>query len=488
MSNSKSIDTIVVGSGPNGLAAAITCAKAGRSVRVLEAKQSPGGAVSSADLTEAGFIHDVGAAVFPIAIGTPFFRGLPLEEHGLSWIFPEASLAHPLDDENAAIIYRDWDKTVDDLGIDGRGYALLTGLFKGRWDKLADDLLSPLHMPGHPVLFASFGLRTILPVMLLAKVLFKTAKGRALLAGLGAHSILPLSHPLSSAFALLMAVSCNSPGWPIPRGGSGRVSAALASYLQSLGGEIITSQEVRNLNDIEPAHAVFFDLAPVHMLRIAGNRLPPVYRQKLSRYRYGPGVFKVDWALRGTIPWKAPECLKAATIHVGGSMEEIAASERAVWKGFHPERPFVICVQPSLFDATRAPDGCHIAWAYCHVPNGSTFDMTERIERQIERFAPGFRDLVIGRSIMPPASIEKFDANCIGGDIAGGMNSIRQMLARPVFSTNPYAMPLPGMYLCSASTPPGGGVHGMCGYHAARIYLEETEKRERRCQDSGVRI
>ena len=467
-------DSVVVGSGPNGLAAAITLAGQGRSVLVYESRQNPGGAVSSAELTLPGFIHDVGAAVFPMVLDTPFFRGLPLKGHGLELIFPHASLAHPFDDGTAALIYRDVDKTIDRLGADGRGYEILVKPILKRWNELSCDLLSPLHIPYHPLHLANFGIRVIAPVTVLARSVFRTPNARALLAGLGAHSILALTHPLSSLFGIIMAVSCHNPGWPIVRGGAGVLSHALVSYLTSLGGKIMLSHEVRDLNDIEPSRALFFDLAPAGVLKIAGDKLPSAYRDRLARHRAGPGVFKVDWALDGPIPWKAPECLEAATVHIGGSLEDIARSERDVWKGSHPERPFVFLVQPSLFDSSRTPYGKHTAWAYCHVPNGSDFDMTGRIEAQIERFAPGFRDSIIGRNIMPPSAIERFDANCIGGDIAGGANTIRGLFARPVLSLNPYAMPADHMYICSASTPPGGGVHGLCGFHAAHRYLEIT--------------
>jgi len=465
-------DSIVVGSGPNGLAAAITLAGQGRSVLVYESRQSPGGAVSSAELTLPGFIHDVGAAVFPMVLDTPFFRGLPLKGYGLELIFPHASLAHPFDDGTAALIYRDVDRTIDRLGADGRGYGILVKPIIKRWSELSCDLLSPLHIPYHPLHLANFGIRVIAPVTALARSIFRTPKARALLAGLGAHSILPLTHPLSSLFGIIMAVSCHHPGWPIVRGGAGVLSHALVLHLTSLGGKIMLSHEVRDLNDIEPSRALFFDLAPSGVLRIAGDKLPSAYRKRLACHRAGSGAFKVDWALDGPIPWKAPECLEAATVHLGGSLEEIALSERDVWKGSHPERPFVFLVQPSLFDPSRTPYGKHTAWAYCHVPNGSDFDMTGRIEAQIERFAPGFRDIIIGRNVMPPSAIERFDANCTGGDIAGGANTIRGLFARPVLSFNPYAMPADHMYICSASTPPGGGVHGLCGFHAAHRYLE----------------
>lgn len=465
-------DAAVVGSGPNGLAAAITLARAGRSVVVLETRDTPGGAVASAELTLPGFIHDVGAAVFPMVVDTPFFRDLPLQEHGLELIFPEASVVHPFDDGTAAVVYRDLSMTAEGLGADGPRYRWLMEPILQGWDGLVQELFAPPHLPRHVVSLAAFGMRVCLPVTLMARALFRTDKARGLMAGLASHSILPLTHPLSSSFAAIMASNCHRPGWPIARGGAGSLAKAMVSYLDSLNGSIKPSREVASLTDIVPAQAVFFDLVPRHVIRIAGERLPGEYRERLGRFRPGPGAFKVDWALGGPIPWKAPECPMAATVHLGGSLEEIATAEGEVWKGRCPERPFVLLVQPSLFDPSRAPEGRHTAWAYCHVPNGSQTDMTERIEAQVERFAPGFKDRIIGRSVMPPSAIERFDANCIGGDIAGGANTIRQLFGRPVLSSNPYAMPAPGMYLCSASTPPGGGVHGLCGYYAARAFLE----------------
>lgn len=464
-------DAAVIGSGPNGLAAAITLAVSGRKVVVHEAADAVGGAVRSGEATLPGFTHDLGAAVFPMAVDTPFFRDIPLKEFGLELIFPPASVAHPLDDGTASVIYRDPDRTAEGLGPDGPRYKALMEPLLRHWDGLVDDLFTPLHLPKHPVSLLAFGVRVFLPVSILARSLFRTDRARGLMAGLAAHSILPLSHPMATSFALIMAANCHRPGWPIARGGAGALSGALAAYLRSLGGEIVLGHEVRSMTDMEPTGAVFFDTAPVHALRIAGDRLPQSYRDRLRRFRQGPGAFKVDWALAGPIPWKAEACRDAATVHVGGSLDEIARAEGGVWKAVHPERPFVLLVQPSLFDGSRAPAGRHTAWAYCHVPGGSTVDMTGRIEAQVERFAPGFKDLIMARNVMGPSVIERFDPNCIGGDIAGGANTVGQIFGRPVFSANPYAMPAPGMYLCSASTPPGGGVHGLCGYHAARAFL-----------------
>lgn len=471
MRGNNRYDAAVVGSGPNGLAAAITLAGAGRKVVVYESGHTPGGAVRSGEPVLPGFIHDMGAAVFPMAVETPFFRGIPLRDFGLEFIFPRASVAHPFDDGTAAVIFRDLERTVEGLGPDGARYRAFMLPLLQRWDDLADDLLTPAHIPRHLEPMAAFALRVCMPAGIMARARFKTTHARGLMAGLAAHSILPLSHPMSSPFAVVMAVHCHWPGWAIVKGGAGALTGAMASYLRSLGGEVVLDHEVYGLTAMEPTGAVFFDTALPHMLRIAGERLPQAYRRRLMKFRQGPGAFKVDWALQGPIPWTASACSEAATVHIGGRLEDIALAEAQVWKGVHPDRPFVLLVQPSLFDGSRAPAGRHTAWAYCHVPAGSEYDMTGRIEAQVERFAPGFKDLVLARHVMGPAAIERFDANCIGGDIAGGANTASQIFGRPVFSANPYAMPAPGMYLCSASTPPGGGVHGLCGYHAARAFL-----------------
>jgi len=475
MHDNNNCDFLVVGSGPNGLSAAITLARAGKSVAVLEAKNTAGGSVCSRELTLPGFIHDVGSAVFPMAVNTPFFRTIDWKETSLEWIFPPASLAHPFDDGTALILYQSIDKTMENLGRDARAYERLVRPFASRWDALAEDILKPLHLPMHPLMLSSFGSLSLWPAAMLARLFFRTPKVRSLFAGLGAHAILPLGHAFTSAFALVMAVTAHNPGWPIPRGGAGSVSQALISCLESLGGKVLTSLPVRSVHDLPAGAGVLFDLTPQQILEIAGSTLQGRYRQKLSGYRYGPGVFKVDWALDGPIPWKAPECSLAGTVHVGGTIDEIELCERQVSEGTVPQRPFVLCTQPSLFDDSRCPAGSHMAWAYCHVPSRSGADMTRRIEQQIERFAPGFESRILARHVMNTDSLEVFNANLIGGDIAGGSQDWRQLFARPVLGLNPYSMPFPGWYICSSSTPPGAGVHGMCGYNAAMSALKDAK-------------
>ena len=467
MPKKSSYDCVVVGSGPNGLAAAITLARLKRSVVVHEAKDMAGGWLCSQELTLPGFVHDTGPAVFPLAAGSPFFSGISLDRFGLEWIYPPGSVAHPFDDASAVVLYRSIDETLGNLGADARAYERIVRPLCSRWDSLAEDILRPPGMPGHIADVAAFALMAPWPLSLFARCCFKTQKVRALFAGLGAHAILPLTHPFTTAFALVMSITAHNPGWVLPRGGAVSVAHSLQACLRSLGGEILLSSKIASVHDLPAAEKVFFDLTPRQVMGVEGINLPERYRRKLSRYRYGPGAFKIDWALDGPIPWKAKQCTHAGTVHVGGSLHEIELSEKQVWKGIHPERPFVLCVQPSLFDPGRAPDKKHTAWAYCHVPNGSDFDMTGRIERQMERFAPGFGDRILARHVMTPHDLEAFNANCIGGDIAGGAQDWRQLFTRPVVSLDPYAIPAPGMYICSASTPPGGGVHGMCGYNAA---------------------
>lgn len=468
----------VIGSGPNGLAAAITLAREGVQTTLLEARDEIGGGASSAALTLPGFTHDVCSAVHPLGAASPFFRTLPLTAHGLRWIAPPAALAHPLDDGTAAVLENSLEATVAGLGCDGRRYGRLAAPLAARYAELAAEILAPPHVPRHPALFARFGLLAGWPADWTARALFREAKGRALFAGLAGHSVLPLESLASSAVAWVLALAAPAAGWPIPEGGSGRISAALASYLRSLGGRIETGAEVRSLDELGEAQVVLCDLTPAQLLRVAGARLPEGYRRRLRAFRYGPGVFKVDWALRGPIPWAAPECARAATVHLGGTLEEIAASERAPWEGRAAERPFVLLTQPSLFDPTRAPSGAHTAWAYCHVPNGSAADMTERIEAQVERFAPGFRARVAARSARGPAELERRNANLVGGDITGGAQDLKQLFLRPARGL--YRTPVPGLYLCSASTPPGGGVHGMCGFHAARAALADASSGRRK--------
>ena len=467
----RSYEAIVVGSGPNGLAAAITLAQADRSVLVLEANDTIGGGARSAELTLPGFVHDVCSAAYPLAVGSPFFPRLPLSEHGLEWIHSPAALAHPLDDGTAVVLERSVEETCDRLGRDATAYRRLMAPLVADWNKLAVDLLGPIRPPRYPLAMARFGLRAIRSARGLGEALFREERARALFAGMAVHSFMPLEKPPTAAFGLVLGITGHAVGWPLPRGGAQNISNGLAFYLQSLGGEIVTSTRVESVDELPPARAILLDVTPRQLLSIAGHRLPTGYRRKLHGYRYGPGAFKMDWALDSPIPWKAEECARAITVHLGATMGEIAASERAVREGKHPERPFVLVAQPSLFDPTRAPNGKHTVWAYRHVPNGSTFDMTERIEAQIERFAPGFRERVIGRSIMPPARLEEHNPNYIGGDINGGVQDFRQMYTRPTMRLVPYSTPVRGLYICSSSTPPGGGVHGLCGHFAALAAL-----------------
>jgi phytoene dehydrogenase-like protein len=467
----RSYDAVVVGSGPNGLAAAITLARAGHSVLVLEAEATVGGGTRSAHLTAPGFLHDLCSSIHPLAAASPFFRTLPLERYGVEWVHAPAPLAHPLDDGTAVVLERPVDATADGLGPDARAYRRLMGPLVEGCERLLPDLLRPLRLPRHPVAVGRFGWHAFRSAHRLADQWFTGVRARGLFAGNAAHAILPLDALFTASFGLLLGMLGHAVGWPFPRGGTQRIADAMASYLASLGGEIVTGRPVRSLSDVPPARATLLDVTPRQLLGIAGDRLPAGYRRRLAGYRYGPGVFKLDFALDGPIPWTAAECARAATVHVGGTLEEIAAGEQAVANGAHPDRPFVLLAQPSLFDPTRAPAGKHTVWAYCHVPNGSTVDMTERIERQIERFAPGFRDRVLARSVIGPAELERHNANCVGGDVTGGSNDARQLFMRPTWGLVPYATPVTGLFICSASTPPGGGVHGMCGYLAARAAM-----------------
>ncbi len=464
-------DAIVVGSGPNGLGAAIVLARAGLSVRVLEGEATIGGGCRSAELTLPGFVHDICAAIHPLAAASSFMRSVPLERHGVEWVHSPAALAHPFDDGTAALLLRSVDETAAGLGDDAGQYRRLMAPLVERADPLLDDLLAPLRVPGHPGAIARFSARAALPASVLARRSFRGAHARGLFAGLAAHSMLPLTRLPSAAFGLVLGVLAHSAGWPLARGGSQRLADGLAAYLGSLGGEVETGRRVGSLAEFGQARPLLLDVSPRALSALGRAELSPRYRRRLERFRYGPGVFKLDWALDGPIPWRAAECASAATVHLGATLEEIVASEREPWRGGISERPFVLLAQQSLFDPSRAPAGKHTAWAYCHVPNGSRFDMTQRIEAQVERFAPGFRELVIGRSAMGPAEMEAHNPNYIGGDINGGAADLRQTLARPALQLSPYATPLPGVFLCSASTPPGGGVHGMCGFNAARAAL-----------------
>ena len=400
-------------------------------------------------------------------------RSIPLAEHGAEFIHPPAPLAHPLDDGTAVMLERSVDQTADALGADAAAYRRLMGPLVDHWDPLSADLLGPLRVPGGPLRLARFGVRAIRSARALAESWFKGQPARALFSGLAAHSIVPLEWAGSAAFGLVLGAGAHAGGWPFTRGGSQRLSDALASYFRSIGGTIETGAPVENVDHLPPARAVVCDLTPRQLLRIAGHKFPPRYRQALERFRYGPGVFKLDWALDGPIPWRAPACARAGTVHLGGTFDEIAEAERAPWRGEHAARPYVLLAQQTPWDPTRAPPGKHTAWAYCHVPNGSTVDVTDSIEAQVERFAPGFGNLILARSVMTTADMERHNPNLVGGDITGGAQVLRQVFARPVLSLNPYRTPMKGVYLCSSSTPPGGGVHGMCGYHAATTALRD---------------
>jgi phytoene dehydrogenase-like protein len=469
-------DAIVVGSGPNGLTAAIALARAGVSVHVVERAARVGGGMRTEELTLPGFQHDVCSAIHPLAVASPFVRDLPLAGHGLEWIESPAALAHPFDDGTAALLERSAAATGATLGGDARAWERRIGPLARDAEPLLEDLLGPPRVPRRPLVLARFGLQAGLPATSFARTAFRGERARGFFAGLAAHSMLPLSQPATAGYGLVLALLGHAVGWPLARGGSQQLAEALASYLRALGGTIETGRQVDSLAELDGASAVLLDTGPRELLRIAGARLDGSYRRGLERFRYGPGVFKLDWALDAPIPWRAEECARAATVHLGGTLEQIADSERAPSHGATAAIPFVLLAQQSLFDPTRAPHGRHTAWAYCHVPNGSTSDLTERIERQVERFAPGFRDRILARSAAGPAWFEEHNPNYVGGDINGGAGDLLQLFARPVLRVSPYTTPLPGVFLCSSSTPPGGGVHGMCGYHAARAALRHLER------------
>ncbi len=465
MEGSRSYDAVVVGSGPNGLAAAVKLAQAGLSVAVFESRATVGGGTSTAELTLPGFRHDVFAAVHPLTVASPFLRTLPLAEHGLEWVHSPAPLAHPLDDGTAIMLERSIEATARNLERDARSYQKLVEPLVRHWDDLAGDMLRPLSFPRHPLVFSRFGLRAIRSASGLAETAFSGPRARALFGGLGAHSIMPLDRLGSAAIGLVMCATAHAVGWPIAKGGSQKIAEALAAYLRTLKGEIVTGSTIDSVERLPKARVILLDVTPRQLLRMVPG-FPDRYQQQLKAYRYGPGAFKVEWALDGPIPWRAEGCRRAATVHLGGTLKEIAEAEAGVCRDKHPERPFVLLTQQSLFDPSRAPESKHMAGAYCHVPNGSTVDMTAAIEAQVERFAPGFRDRIIKTHKLPPAELERLNANCIGGDIAGGVQSLRRLLQTSL-GGSPYSTPVRGIFVCSSSTPPGAGVHGMCGYHAA---------------------
>ena len=466
----------IIGAGPNGLSAAIVLAQAGLRVQVFEAEAQPGGAARTLPLTLPGFLHDFGSAVHPMAVGSPFFSSLPLSSFGLQWIHPTSPLAHPLDDGTAVILERSLDATEANLGEDGRAWRRLFAPLADHWFELAPDLLRPLTRlpPRHPFLMARLAPRAFPPATWLAHSKFRREPARALFAGLAAHSFLSLDEPLSSAVGLMLGAAAHAVGWPIPRGGSQSITDSLCGYLTSLGGSVQTASRINRILDLPNVDLTVCDLTPRQLIEIAGERFSPQYRRRLQRWQYGPGVFKVDYAMSEPIPWKAADCLRAATVHIGGTFDEIAESEKTMRSGRHAERPFVLLAQPSLFDPSRAPEGKHTAWAYCHVPNGSDFDMLPRLEAQIERFAPGFRDCVLARRVFSPAALQSMDANLIGGDINGGAANLLQFLFRPTGKY--YATSAPDIFICSSSTPPGGGVHGMCGFNAANRALASLRR------------
>jgi phytoene dehydrogenase-like protein len=466
------LDAIVVGAGPNGLAAAITLQRAGLSVLLVEARDSIGGGTRSAELTLPGYTHDVCSAIHPMAAASPFFRSLPLRQHGVEWIQPPVLAAHPFDNGRAAVLVQSVEETAFHLGEDKDAYLNLLSPLVNAWPRIAGDVLGPPGIPNHPLLFSHFGWTAIQSAKRVAQK-FDTPEARGLFAGMAAHSMQPLSNLASAAIGIVLLIAGHNSGWPIARGGSQSIGDALASYFVSLGGTIETGTPVETLDQLPPSRAVLLDITPRQLLKIAGPRLSSLYRWQLSRYRYGAGVFKIDWALNGPIPFTAPECREAGTVHLGNTFEEVARSEADAFEGRHSARPFVLLAQQSLFDSSRCPEGKHAAWAYCHVPHGSEVDMTEAIEKQVERFAPGFRDLILARHTMNTGALQQYNGNYVGGDIGGGAIDLSQLFTRPVLRLPPYRTSAKGVYLCSSSTPPGGGVHGMCGYHAARQALKD---------------
>jgi phytoene dehydrogenase-like protein len=464
-------DAVVVGSGPNGLAAAITLAQAGRSVVVLEAADTIGGGTRSAALTLPGFTHDVCSAVLPLGVASPFIAGIPLADHGLRWLQPELPLAHPLEGRPAVALHRDVSATAEQFGAGSRRYRRLLGPLVDRWEAIVDSVLQPvLSLPRHPLALARFGFRALPSATLTGRYL-SDEPASAMFAGCAAHAFLPLSRPLTSSFGTLLLLSGHVVGWPVAAGGTQALADAMAAHLRALGGEIRTGQDVTSLADVPAHRVVVFDIHPHHLAAIAADELPARYRRRLTRFVSGPAAWKVDYALEGPVPWRDETCRRAGTVHVGGTTAEIAAAEADTARGRMPERPFLVVAQQSIVDASRAPAGRHTLWSYAHVPNGYDGDATDVLERQIERFAPGFRDLVLARNVITPAGLEAYNPNYRGGDIAGGSHRGTQLVFRPSVALRSYRTPNPAIWLCSASTPPGGGVHGMCGHNAARAIL-----------------
>lgn len=474
--NRSSYDAVIIGSGPNGLAAAITLAREGWKTLVIEAADTIGGGTRTKELTLPGFKHDVCSAIHPTGAASPFFQSLKLEEHGLRWIQPEIPLAHPLDGGKAAVLHCSLSETADGLGKDGWSYRRLFETLVEKADKLYPDIFTPIGIPRHPLLMARFGMAAAMPASVLARTVFRTEPGRALFAGNAAHCVLPLSQPMTSAIGVLLQLSAHAVGWPVAAGGTQNIANALASALTKLDGEIVCGWPVNAMSQLPDARAYLFDTSPQILARIAGDLLPTGFRRRLEAFKHGPGIFKVDYALSEPVPWTHPDCRRAGTVHVGGTLEDIETSESDAFAGRHCDRPFVLVGQQSLCDPSRAPAGKHTLWAYCHVPNGSTTDMESCITAQIERFAPGFRDCILSSHAMNCQRVEAYNMNYIGGDIGGGMADFTQLLTRPLVKLNPYTTPNPKIFLCSASTPPAAGVHGMCGYNAAKAVLRRQAR------------
>jgi phytoene dehydrogenase-like protein len=466
-------DAVIIGSGPNGLAAGIYLAQRDLSVLIVEAAEKFGGGMRSEEVTLPGYVHDICSAIHPLTVVSPFFRTLPLADYGLEFVLPPASVAHALDDGTAVLLKQSVAETAENLGADAESYQRLVTVLARNFGVLVPDLLAPLRFPRHnPFLMAGFGLRAMTSAKKLVDHYFKGERARALFAGNAAHSMIPLEDVPSAAYGLVLLLTGHAIGWGFPKGGAQKIADALLAHFLSLGGRLETGWEVKNVDELPPSKTVFFNVTPRQILNIAGHRLPDSYRKSLEKFRYGGGVYKMDFALSEPIPWKAKECFEAGTVHCGGTFEEVAASERAQFSGAISDKPFVLVAQNSLFDATRAPEGKHVGWAYCHIPHNSPVDMSERIENQIERFAPGFRDCILARATKNAPEMERWNANYVGGDINGGAGVLSQLFTRPVAKFDPYAMPTEGFYICSSSTPPGGGVHGMCGYHAAKSAFE----------------
>lgn len=472
MNPTTEYDALVIGAGPNGLSAAILLAQQNLKVKVIEARDSVGGGTRTEELTEPGFYHDICSAVHPTGVGAPYLKTLPLQDYGLEWIHPDYPVAHPLDHGEAVIVPKSLDEAVDRLGNDGMNYKRLIEDFVQNWDRLSNDLFGPVRIPDNPLSMMRFGWYGMFSAKLLANSIFENIETKAFFAGLAGHSIIPLEKVFTGSFGLVFAASIHAAGWPVARRGSHSITKAMAAYFESLGGEIETGNEINSTRDLPNAKSVLFDLTPKQIANIARDDLPDSYLKKLNSFTYGPGAFKMDFALSEPVPWENEDCKKAGTIHLGGTFKEIAESERNTWDGKFNDNPFVLVSQPSLFDDTRAPEGKHTLWAYCHVPNGSEQDCSSQIINQIERFAPGFRDTIISYNAMNAVDFEQYNANYIGGDINGGAQFFKQLIFRPLIQWDPYRLAGKSMYICSSSTPPGGGVHGMCGYHAAKSALK----------------